>query len=73
MRTTISSIQHLISYLSTQGANVERISENTLRVTDGLLLVVENGYVIPTGNDDGYKWLSEFTNSISNLLISYVV
>lgn len=73
MKTTISSIQHLISYLSTQGANVEVISENTVKVTDSLLLVVENGYVIPTGNDNGFQWLSEFTNSISNLLINYVV
>lgn len=73
MRTTISSLSHLVSYLTTQGATVERISNNTLKVTDGLLLVVENGYVIPTGNDKGYKWLSEFTNNITNLLISYVV
>ncbi len=69
----IKSVSLLANYLTTQGVNILKRDKNSLQVTDSLFLVVDGDYVIPTGYDDNNKWLSTFTNDISNLLITYVV
>ena len=72
MKINISSFSHLKNYLSTQGAKYKLIDKNSLQVTDGLILSYDKktGYVIPTGFDNG--WLFQFTNDITNLLITYL-
>lgn len=67
----IQSLSHLANYLNTMGVKTKKISDDTLQVSDGLLLVYDNNWVIPTGFDNGR--LYAFTNDITNLLINYVV
>lgn len=66
----IDSVSSLISYLTTQGAEILGVYGNSVRVTEDLFLVVEDGWVIPTGYDNG--WLYQFTNDITNLFINYL-
>lgn len=68
---TINSVESLICYLTTQGARVKEVYLNSVRVTDDLFLVVDEGWIIPTGFDtDGF--LYEFTNDITNMFINYL-
>lgn len=72
-KTFIESVGHLANYLSTQGASFEFLSGNSLLVDDGLVLVYDDKtrQVIPTGWDNN-GWLFQFTNYITNLLITYI-
>lgn len=70
MTTYISSLSHLDNYLVTQGVKVKKVANDTLQVNDGLFLVYNDNYVIPTGYDNGF--LNSFTNNISNMLITYL-
>lgn len=66
----INSVGELVNYLTVQGAKVLNVYGNSVQVTDSLFLVVEDGWVIPTGYDNG--WLYNFTNDIFNMMINYL-
>lgn len=66
----INSLENLISYLTSQGVEILSKDKNSVRVTDGLILMYEDGNVIPTGFDEG--WLYKYTNDVGNMLINYL-
>lgn len=67
----ISSLESLISYLTTQGVKILEVYTDAIRVTEDLFLVYDGEWVIPTGFDsEGF--LFEFTNDIKNLFINYL-
>ena len=66
----ISSLDHLISYLTLLGSRPVKLDDKSIIVSNNLILVYDQDYVIPTGFNDGFVY--EFCSNIGNLLPTYL-